>query len=342
MFQHNRSSTAAIVVGVSTLAVLLCVGTVATATNVGVQTTDQNTPDNAEEYIVEFQTLSGAEFLESYSEYEIIRSQAIQDAQVGEFSQEKEQRLQHVLEILTTFSRAFEARNQGSFEDALSHAGEVRETTNQLRSVERGEQYAPLSDIALDRFYEQAAQTLLTQAENNSRTPEQVDILTQAATAYSRAGATDRFAQVELRADEREQQFQVDFDQINATNAEVDQFLTDCRACDSVSEAITTSPLKTFTQYGEALSAVSAGDEGATLADRHGLTGLESDLEAKRDTASSYRETLAVASTGLVLGYSTAVGLLVALVTWRLMLWRRDFVASQRGDVILMGEMLRA
>lgn len=323
------------------LALAAAVALVATLGTVAAQSAEEE-PETPEEFLTTFQELSGTEAFDEYSEFEAIRSQAIQDVQVGEFTPAKEQRLRTVLDALELFAEAYDAEQAGSYEQAVDLANETRGANAELLDVAGGEQYALLSEIALDRFYEQAAQTLLEQAEGIERTPDRLDELRLAATAYNEAGATDRFADVQLRADQTAQRYQDDREQLNDSAAQLETFVDRCDTCGSVEESLTANPLGVFGLYGDSLSALSAGDEALDLADQHGLSAVESDVAETRERAESVQQTLLFASVTAIVGYSVVLGSVVAIVTWRLMLWKRDLVASQQGDVVLMGEMLSA
>lgn len=304
--------------------------------------TSQNNPESPEEYLATFESLDGTAALDAYSEFEVVRSQAIQDVQIGEFTDETAQRMARILELLERFDETYQAEQDSSYENALDLANETREINKKLRTVEGGEQYALLSDIALDRFYGQVAQELLNQAEGIERTPDRVDVLSQAATAYNEAGEVDQFADVQLRVDQTQQRFETDSEQLNASTEILDEFVTSCTDCGSVEEVIMSDTLSVFSLYGDSQAALAAGAEASELADRHGLDSVETELEGTHQTAEEYQRTLIFASAAIVMTYSAVLALVVALVTWRLMLWKRDFVASQRGDVVLMGEMLNA
>lgn len=311
---------------------------------VGADTTAQQDemPETPEEFLAAFQGLEGTESFEAHSEFEVIRSQAVQDTQVGEFTADKEERLTYVLELLWTFDEAMESQQNESYDRALTLGNESRELAGQLRDVPQGEQYALLADIALDRFYEQTAQTLLTEAEETESTPVRIELLSQAALGYNQAGATERYGQVTVRVDETTQQFQSDVDAINESEETMNAFLETCTDCDDALSLITSEHLGVFGLYADSLSALAAGEEGLALADQHALDGVESTLTADHEQATEYSQALAVASVSLVLGYSLLLGSIVAVVTWRLMLWKRDLMDSQHGEVILMGEMLNA
>lgn len=311
---------------------------------VGADTTGQQdeTPETPEEYLAAFQALDGAEAFETHSEFEVIRSQAVQDTQVGEFTADKEERMTYVLKLLWTFDEAMEAQATESYDRALTLGNESRDIAAQLQDVPQGEQYALLADIAVDRFYEQTAQTLLSDAEETDSTPDRIELLSQAALAYNQAGATERYGQVAVRVDETTQQFESDVASIDESEETMAAFLESCGDCGDAVSLITSEHLGVFGLYAESLSALGAGEEGLSLAEQHALDDVESTLSADYDQSTEYRQNLAVASVSLILGYSLVLGLIVSVVTWRLMLWKRDLTDSQHGEVILMGEMLNA
>lgn len=315
-----------------------------TALPVGADGTAQQEemPETPEEFLATLQGLEGTEAFETHSEFEVIRSQAVQDVQVGEFTPDKEERLTYVLELLWTFDDAMEAQETESYDRALTLGNKSRELTSQLRDVPQGEQYALLADIALDRLYEQTAQTLLAEAEETDATPERIELLSQAASAYSQAGATERFGQVAVRVDETTQQFENDLDELNESEDTMAAFLDSCTECEDAVGLITSEHISVFGLYADSLSALAAGEDGLAIADQHALEDAEATLSADHEQATEYSQNLAVASITLILGYSLILGLLVGVVTWRLMLWKRDFADSQHGEVILMGEMLNA
>lgn len=302
----------------------------------------QNPPETPEEYLEAFESLDGAGAFEAYSELEVIRSQAIQNVQIGNFTDEKEQRMSATFAALEQFEALHQAEQDGSYQQAIDLANETREIGEELRSVDGGQQYALLFDIALDRFYEQAAQQLLNQAETVERTPDRIDVLSRSATAYNEAGEAEQFADVRLRVEQTRQRFEADYEQLNSSRDTLTGFIEQCTDCDSATAVITNGPFSVFGLYSDSQTARAASEDGISLANRHGLTAAEEQLSTNQETVDQYQQTLIVASAALVMGYSTIVALVAALFMWRLMLWRRDLMASQRGDVVLMGEMLNA
>ncbi|MFC7058521.1 hypothetical protein [Halovenus salina] len=333
----NRKTTTYTIALIATLCLLCGLGGVVTGTDA-----TQQQPETPEEFLTTFQDLEGTESFETHNEFEVMRSQAVQDVQVGEFTDAKAQRLDLLLELLRTFDEAYQYQQNESYDRALALGNDSRELTAELREIPQGEQYAVLADIALDRFYEQTGQTLLSRAEGIENTPQRLDVLGQAALSYNKASATERYGQIVLRADRTTQQFETDVETINGTDTAVTGFLDTCTDCDDVASLISGQHVAVFGMYADSLSALSAGEEGVGLAEKHGLTERESQLTGAREQAQEYNQNLAMAGVAIVLGYSAVVGLIAALVTWRLMLWKRDLTDAQYGDVILMGEMLNA
>ena len=326
----------------ATMILLIVVSCFVPTVGATLESQEEDLPDTPEEYLSTFQRLEGTEAFETHTEFEIIRSQAVQDAQVGEFTASTEQRLETVLMLLTTFEDAVEERENENYAEAIALGNEARELADELREIERGEEYALLADIALGRFYEETGESLLAAAEETDNTPERIELLSESARAYDQAGATERFGQVEIQADRTEQEFTTDLETINETDEELSAFVDRCEECNSADDIISNEHVSVFGLFADAMSAMSAGDQGISLADQHGLTNVEEEMRTNREIASEYRQNLAIASATLLLGYSVTIGLVAALITWRVMLWKRDFTDSQYGDVILMGEMLNA
>lgn len=304
--------------------------------------TSVDSPETPEEYLQTFREMEGSSAYGNYSEFELVRSQAVQDVQVGEFTDAKEERMEHVYLLLVSFERAYASQTNGSHDEALEHAHRTRELTEQLRSIEGGEPYALSAELALDRFYEQTGQELLNDAEQATTTPDRITLLNQSSVAYDRAGAADRFAEIEARLSRLEQNFASDRERMEEQDDRMSTFLDSCTECGSVVGVLSSHNVGVFSKYPRSLSAERASGEAISIAAQHGLDEEQSSLEERQATVQSYRQNLALVAGSFVLTFSLVVGLLAAVVTWRLMLWRRDLVEAERGDVVLMGEMLDA
>lgn len=305
-------------------------------------TTDTD-PETAGEFVSALDSLGETQALAEYSEFEAIQSQAIQELQVGQF-EKKKSGTATVLQVLQLFNRTFQAAQQGSYRQALTRANETRALNEQLRD-EGAEQYALLSDIGLDRFYEQTAQELQNRADTITRTPNRISVLLQAGAAYREAGASDRFADTQLRVEQLRERFESDYQELNASQERLETFVEDCEDCESMNEIVEfdVSVLEVPSLYSESESALSAGDSALKLANRHNLTNLTStnqSLTQQYNTAEEYNRQLLIASGAIIMTVSVVLGVLVWGITRRLLSWKRDFVDAHRGEIILMGEML--
>lgn len=302
----------------------------------------QGQPETQSEYLDSFRSLNGTDAFAQYQELEVIRSQAVLEVQVGEFTDSKRNRMQHVLDALVTFRSAVRARENGSNVESLELGNETDEITDSLLEMEGGQQYAVLADLALDRFFERNGQAFLERAEGIERTPDRLAVLQQSATAFRQAGAADRFSQIALRIETTKQQYRSDVDEMNESAATTGEFLSACDGCDSPDSILLTHQTGMFELYAQSLSADTAAQRGSELAERHALSDRSEQFNSQAATISEYRQTLALTSAGAIVGFSVVVALVGALVTWRLMRWRRDLTDAQAGDVVLVGEMLRA
>jgi len=310
------------------------------ATDAAATATSQ--PETQAEYLTTFRRLNGTEAFLRYQEFEVIRSQVVLEVQVGEFTDGKRERMQTVLELLRTFREAVDARENGSNVRSLRLANETAAIADSLLEQDGGRQYSVLADLALDRFYEENGQALLERAEGIERTPERLRALEQSATAFRQAGAADRFSQLRLRIERTDQQYRSDLVRINDSANTTASFVSACANCDSPASTLQTHRLAVFSLYAASLRADAAAEEGATLATRHALSDRRSTFESRAETIGEYRQTLAVTGAGVLVGFSGVVALLAAIVTWRLMRWRRDLADAQAGDIVLIGEMLNA
>ncbi|QLH76565.1 hypothetical protein HZS55_04260 [Halosimplex rubrum] len=297
-------------------------------------------PETQEEYLDRFRALNGTAAFAQYQELEVIRSQAVLEVQVGNFTDTKRQRMGRVLDLLVTFREAVAARANGSNARSLELGNETDSITDSLLETEGGRQYAVLADLALDRFFERNGQAFLERAEGIERTPDRLTVLERSATAFRRAGAADRFSQITLRIETTRQQYRSDLEEMNESAAVTDAFLASCGGCDAPTEALQRHRLNVFALYSQSLRADIEAQRGETLAARHALSDRTGQFQSETATIDRYRQTLAVTGAGVIVGFAVVVALVGALVTWRLMRWRRDLVDAQAGDVVLVGEIL--
>lgn len=296
--------------------------------------------DSASAYLESFRELEGQEAFTTYSEFEVVRSQAVFGVQIGEFTEREDRRMGLVLALLQRFQTAYEKQQAGEFGPSLEAANETAAIADQLQAVQGGGRYAALASVALDRFYARTGQSLQSAAEAEQSTPERIQTLQRAALAYQRAGASDRYSQVLIRVDGLQRTYAADLSEINQSVAATNSFMESCAGCGGFSGAIAAQGLNTFSRYQAAMT---AGDEIRTaigIAEEHGIDRVES-LRTLRSELGAVRISLAVASVTLILGYTVLVGAVAVAVGWRLSVWRRDLEAAAHGDSILVGAMLR-
>lgn len=304
-----------------------------------VQEGNSSLPATADGYVAAFNALEGRSAYQSFSEFEVVRSQADLETQIGSFDRADQRKMGAVLRLLRTFSAAYQAEQNGSYQQALERANRTDSIATNL-SNNGGEQYAVLADVALDRFYERIGERLLGSAEQQNRTPTRIQALSRAATAFERGGATNRFSQLTLRITNLSERYQRDRAEMNTSIEAATSFVDSCSGCGTVTAAITQNPLSVFASYSQSRAARAEASETVALADKHGLSDIGSDARSTEQQIGTYQDSLAKASVALVGGFALVVALVTAIVTNRLVAWRRDLEDSNLGDVVLMGEML--
>ena len=298
--------------------------------------------DSAGEYLAEFQALNGSEAFENYSEFEVLRSQAVLAVQVGEFTDSEREQMQYVLDVLLRFRNAYQYQQNGSYQAAIDAANNTSVASDQLRETDGGQQYALLADVALERFYGQTGQALQTLAEQQNSTPRRIDTLQQAAMAYQRSGSPDRHAQVLIRVDSTRTSYRADVATMNESAVAASEFTENCGDCGGVVGAVTAYGLGVFPRYRQSLTASRQAREAAALAAQHGLSSRSESLATLQSELDSRQSTLALASLTVILAYASVVGLLAAIISRQLLSWRRDLDAATSGDSVLLGAMLDA
>ena len=301
-----------------------------------------SSPETAGEYLSAFQSLNGSEAYQNYSELEVLRSQAVLAVQVGEFTETEAQQMTLVLDILRTFRDAYRFQQNGSYQAALDAANNTSETSTELRGMEGGEQYAVLTEVALERFYGETGQSLQTLAEQQNATPRRIEALEQAAMAYQRGGSADQQAQVLIRVDRTRSAYRADVESMNESVATATEFTDNCGNCDDIAGAIRSYRLGVFPRYSQSLVASQETREAVALATQHGLSDRSESLATLQSQIDSRQSTLALASLAIIVAYAAIIGLFAAIVSRQLLSWRRDLSAATSGDSVLLGAMLDA
>ena len=317
-------------------------GASAQATAVGgasatVDGTAATAPETADEYLAAFQGMEGVRAFEQYTQFETIRSLAVSKLQVVEFDDATAREMNTTLTLLRSFRTAYGAAQNGSTDASLAAANRTLSSVSALR--EQGLTYAPLAEIALSRFYETRGDEFLQAATNASSTPAQIEQLRLASVTFERAGASQKFSDVNLRYQQVRSEYQRDVETMNASASTADAFRSTCSSCSSVQAALTSSGLSTFDRYLRTGSTLSALREAESLAGKHGLDDRQASFAATREEVAATRTRLAAASAVLLVGYGLVLALLAMLVAHRLVAWSETVEASQVGEIVMLEEV---
>lgn len=302
-------------------------------------TAQADEPTTADEFLDAFRELEDRPAFETYSEFEVIRSQAITEVQVGEFSADDRERMSLVLAALRSFDRAHELADSGSAAEGLAQANRTRAALTDLREA-GGSQYAVLGTLALDRFYEDVGQRLHERAEAAEATPRRLSLLGQAATAYQRAGAADQYSELTVQRDRLRAEYEADLETIDESVAASEPFLQDCEECTSVGGALSSRGVGVFDAYADARTADRHTSTALDLAERHDLADRQEHIADLDERAGEAVASLAIASAIVALGYALAVAAIAGLVGYRLASWKRDYDDAHVGEIILAGEVV--
>lgn len=300
----------------------------------------ETAPETADEYLDALRELEGQAAFDEYSEFEVVRAQAVSAVQVGEFTDEKATRIALVYETLVTFDEAYERGQRGERVESLDRARETGELLDDLREAD-GSQYAALISIALDRFYQNQGETLHEEALATDDTRTKLALMETAATAYKRGSAVEEYSNLVVQRERLQSTYESDVETLNESMAVANEFSSQCgEACDSPVEALSTHSTDVFDYYADAREADARLGLAADVAAKHGLSDRAENVEAVRESTRSSVVSLALASVVLALGVALAIALVAMLVAYRLAAWARDVEDSQVGDIVLAEEVI--
>jgi hypothetical protein len=313
--------------------VLLLVGSVLVAMSAGAAATASQ-PDTSEEYLDALREYEGSEALATYSEMELMRSQAVTDVQTGEFADADAAQMDEILRTLAAFEQAYQTANEGAPIDSLTGANETRQAIQQLDTV-GGSEYATLAQLGLQRFYRVQGETLYEQAQAAENTRVQLRYLDAAMTALRVGGASDRYSVVSAEASRLEATFEEDQARMNESFSVAATFLEECNnACSNPLTAMTTYSTGVYDQYRDARTAAGRAGTAQQLAIRHGLTDQ---VEQATQTSAAVNQSLlglTLASTLLSLLWALVIAAPAAVVGWRLGQWELDRKDAGVGRII--------
>jgi hypothetical protein len=296
---------------------------------------DIEEPQSGDDFLAAFRQLSGQESLSAYSEFEVIRTQAVVAVQSGSFDDADRERMRGVLRTLVRFDAAYAASQNGSLEASFESATATREAVEELDSS-GGTVYSSLASVALDRFF----RSLGDQYEQRARaddisTPEQIDALQRAGESYRLAGASDRFAEVSVEAEQQESAWERDSREINESMAATQGFLDRCgAACEGPVSAVSTHTTGVFGLYTDARAASAASGESVRIAESNNLGDRTAELQAVADEASGTLLSLAIGSSILLFAYAFVLAIPTMFVAGRISAWARDKRAASVGSVL--------
>jgi len=293
------------------------------------------TPEDANDFLSEFRELQGSPAFEEYNEFEVVRSQAVVAVQAGEFDDTERRQMRLVLQALRSFNTAYRLSQNGSVVESVRRANETGQALNQL-SAGGGEKYSALAGLALDRFYETQGDRIFEMARNTDQTRQRLALMREAGTAYSRAGASDRFSELTVRTSRLETEFGSDLERINESAAGSRRFLDGCSAtCDSAISAALLGP-NVFERYRTAMGADSAAHRSLELAREHRIERT-AELEELAASTRSSLVSLAIGSLLVALAYGALIALIAGFITLRVVAWQQDFLAA-RVDAVVLGQ----
>ena len=296
---------------------------------------DIEEPQSSDDFLAAFRELSGQESLSAYSEFEVIRTQAVVAVQSGSFDDADRERMRGVLRTLVRFDAAYAASQNDSLEASFESATATREAVSGLESA-GGTVYSSLAGVALDRFFRSLGDQYEQRARaDNISTPEQIDALQRAGEAYRLAGASEQFAGVSVEAEQLESAWARDSQQINESMAATQGFLDRCgAACEGPVSAVSTHTLGVFGLYTDARAASAASGDAVRIAEANNLGDRTAELQSIAGAASDTLLSLAIGSAILLFGYAFVLAIPTMFVAGRISAWARDRRAAAVGSIL--------
>lgn len=300
-------------------------------------TRDATPPETADEYLATFQEMEGSPAFEEYAEFETIRSLAVSKLQVVDFDDDTETEMRTVYELLVSFRASYQFAANGSTSASLDAANATAANVTALE--EQGRTYAPLAEIAVSRFFENRGDEFLESATNASTTPAEIEALRRASVAYERAGASQKFSEVNLRYQQTQTEYRSDVRTMNAANATVESFRSSCASCSGLQSTVAGNGFATFDRYLETTDTMAALREAESLAEKHGLEDRATAFASTREEVAATRSTLAMASVAVLLSYGLLCSLVAMVVTHRLVTWGETVRAADVGEIVVLEEV---
>lgn len=298
--------------------------------------TAQEDPQTAEEYFNTLRGMGGLGVLSEYGELETVHTQSLAAVQIGEFTDEKAAELDAVITTLRLFQTAQDQFEAGEYQQAFETADDIESSISDL--TQQDQSLGVLSELALTRYYEALGNELATQADEADNTPTEIDRREMAARAFQGANNPEQAAEFTRQVEQLNAELSADRERMNASEAAMGEFSQSCTGCGSPVTAITGNGVGIFGQYRTAVEVQPQVAEAEQLAARHGLEDRQATLSDQASTASTYRSSLALGTTFIMVGYGLVAGLITVFVVSRLFTWKTDFEAADVDSIVVMGD----
>lgn len=298
--------------------------------------TAQEDPQTAEEYFNTLRGMGGLGVLSEYGELETVHTQSLAAVQIGEFTDEKAAELDAVITTLRLFQTAQDQFEAGEYQQAFETADDIESSISEL--TQQDQSLGVLSELALTRYYEALGNELATQADEADNTPTEIDRREMAARAFQGANNPEQAAEFTRQVEQLNAELSADRERMSAAETAMGEFSQSCTGCGSPITAITGNGVGIFGQYRTAVDVQPQVAEAEQLAVRHGLEDRESTLSERANTASTYRSSLALGTTFIMVGYGLVAGLITVFVVSRLFTWKDDFEAADVDSIVVMGD----
>jgi len=295
---------------------------------------DVEEPQSSDDFLAAFRRLSGQESLSAYSEFEVIRTQAVVAVQSGSFEDDDRARMRAVLRALVRFDAAYAAAQNGSLESSFASATATREAVSGIESS-GGTVYSSLATVALDRFFRSLGERFEERSRvEGASTPERITALKRAGDAYRLGGSSDRFAQVSVEAEQLASTWERDSQEMNESMATAQRFLDRCGACGSPVAAVRTYTVGVFGLYASARAATAESSEAVRIAEANNLGDRTAELAGVAEDTSGTLLSLAIGSALLLFAYALVLAIPTMFVAGRISAWARDRRAASVGSVL--------
>lgn len=294
--------------------------------------------ETADEFLVAFNEMSETDAFLEYSEFELLRSQAVIESQTGEFTDADRERMAELLAALEAFEEAYDHAQAGDREAAIDRADDVDEHLSALR--DQGDaRNAQLGQVALSRFYEAQAGELYEEAQAVPTTPERIEMQRTAAAAFETAGATERYSMITVETEELASRYESDVERMDDADAAAGAFLDDCtEVCTDLGAAVLAGG-EAFDRYADAQAAHADATAAEEIAAEHGMADRESELAEQSAAAFDALVTTALASSIVVFAYTLVFVLVTVAVTSRIGAWERDVRAARVPEIATVEEV---